>query len=255
MLSLIVLSALSLAEEIDQAKLNALRQYQRERLELSSEVNISGGGSTAYMRGPMMGYGGFGFNSGFVVSDPIYTSRTLRVYQAKEPISTLTFFKLVGDDSQFKQASRQIKYRLRRNIGRTVALVGLGVTVGGWVGASRAQTEFEPYLYSNATLTGFGLFWGRLGSSFRQAKKMRSTNSARQYSKVEVEKHIDAFNDDLRSKLGLTIDDVWTIGVRTAIIGRCRFILNTGVKDHGMSSVSLSYLNVAFDHNVSPPSL
>ena len=43
MLSLIVLSALSLAEEIDQAKLNALRQYQRERLELSSEVNIKGG--------------------------------------------------------------------------------------------------------------------------------------------------------------------------------------------------------------------
>ena len=214
MLSLIVLSALSLAEEIDQAKLNALRQYQRERLELSSEVNISGGGSTAYMRGPMMGYGGFGFNSGFVVSDPIYTSRTLRVYQAKEPISTLTFFKLVGDDSQFKQASRQIKkYRLRRNIGRTVALVGLGVTVGGWVGASRAQTEFELYLYSNATLTGsLVCFGGLLGSSFPSSKEnaLLQTPLA-SMSKVEVEKHIDAFNDDLRLKLGLTIDDVWTI--------------------------------------------
>lgn len=214
MLSLIVLSALSLAEEIDQAKLNALRQYQRERLELSSEVNISGGGSTAYMRGPMMGYGGFGFNSGFVVSDPIYTSRTLRVYQAKEPISTLTFFKLVGDNSQFKQASRQIKkYRLRRNIGRTVALVGLGVTVGGWVGASRAQTEDDLFLYSNLTLTGsLVCFGGLLGSSFPSSKEnaLLQTPLA-SMSKVEVEKHIDAFNDDLRLKLGLTIDDVWTI--------------------------------------------
>ena len=214
MLSLIVLSALSLAEEFDQTKLNALRQYQRERLELSSEVNISGGGSTAYMRGPMMGYGGFGFNSGFVVSDPIYTSRTLRVYQAKEPISSLTFFELVGDEARLEEASRLLKkYRFRRNISRTVALVGLGVTVGGWVGASKAETEAELFIYSNATLTGsLVCFGGLLSSSFPSSKEnalMRTPLTS--LSKVEVENQIDSFNDDLRERLGLTIDDVWTI--------------------------------------------
>ena len=214
MLSLIVLSALSFAEELDQVKLNALRQYQRERLELSSEVNISGGGSTAYMRGPMMGYGGFCFNSGFVVSDPIYTSRTLRVYQAKEPISTLAFFELVGDDERLEETSQLVKkYRTRRKIGRTVALVGLGVTIGGWVGSSQAQTNEELFIYSNATLAGsLVCFGGLLGSSFPSSKEnaLLQTPLA-SLSKVEVENQIDAFNDDLRERLGLTIDDVWTI--------------------------------------------
>lgn len=214
MLNILLLSALSLAENIEQAKLNALRQYQRERLELSSEVNISGGGSTAYMRGPMMGYGGVGFSSGFVVSDPIYTTRSLRVYQAKEPISSLQFFELVGDDAQRSKVAREMKkYRLRRNIGRSVALVGLGATIGGWVGASQATSEEELYLYSNVTLAGsLVCFGGLLASSFPASKEhalIRSPLSS--LSKVDVENKIDAYNDQLRENLGLSIEDVWYI--------------------------------------------
>ena len=161
-----------------------------------------------------MGYNSFGFSSGFVVSDPIYTTRTLRVYQAKEPISSLQFFELVGADDQHTKVSRQIKkYRLRRNIGRGIALAGLGMTIGGWVGASQAETDFELYVYSNTTLAGSLIcFGGLLGSSFPASKENALIRTPlTSLSKVDVENKIDSYNDALREELGLSIEDVWYI--------------------------------------------
>jgi hypothetical protein len=211
MLAFALSTAIAFAQDAQQEKLNALRQYQRERLELSSEVNITGGASTAYMRGPMMGYGGVGFSSGFVVSDPIYTTRTLRVYQAKEPISSLYFFDLIEDEEMFKSVERQAKkYRKRRKIGRVVALLGLGTAVSGWVGVSQASNELEVVVYSNLSLLGSLVgFGGLLGSSFPTSKEvalLRTPLST--MSKLEVENKIDQYNDALRLELGLTVEDV-----------------------------------------------
>ena len=214
MLAFALSTVIAFAQDAQQEKLNALRQYQRERLELSSEVNITGGASTAYMRGPMMGYGGVGFSSGFVVSDPIYTTRTLRVYQAKEPISSLYFFDLIEDEEMFNSVERQAKkYRKRRKVGRVVALLGLGTAVSGWVGVSQASNEIEVVVYSNLSLLGSLVgFGGLLGSSFPTSKEvalLRTPLSS--MSKLEVENQIDQYNDALRLELGLTVEDVLLI--------------------------------------------
>lgn len=193
-----------------QEKLNALRQYQRERLEISNETNISGGATTAYMRGPTMGYGSLGF----MISDSIHTTRTLKVYQAQEPISTVRFLELVGQESEREDLELLLgKYRKRKTAGRAVAALGLGTTIGGWVGVSQSVTEEEVYLYSNVTLGGSILcFSGLLISSFPASKEASLMVTPLNYlPKVEVEGRIDAFNDTLRTKLGLSVEDIWSI--------------------------------------------
>lgn len=214
MLVLALFAGLCFAEDPQQEKLDALRQYQRERLELSNEVNITGGSSTAYMRSPMMGYGSLGFSSGFIISDPIYTTRTLRVYQAKESISTLEFFELVGADEMHKKVEKQTKrYRKRRKVGRAVAILGLGTAISGWVGSYQASNELELVVYSNISVVGSIVgFGGLLGASFPSSKESALLRTPlNSMSKLEVENHIDAHNDRLRNRLGLTVDDVWLI--------------------------------------------
>jgi hypothetical protein len=198
------------AETNSQEKLNALRQYQRERLEISNETNISGGATTAYMRGPTMGYGSLGF----MISDSIHTTRTMKVYQAQEPISTAIFLELTGQEGEREDLDALLaKYRKRKAAGRVVAALGLGTTIGGWVGVSQSVTENEVYLYSNVTLGGSILcFGGLLISSFPASKEASLLMTPLNYlSKADVEGRVDAFNDALRTELGLSVEDIWSI--------------------------------------------
>ena len=196
------------------ARLQALKQYQRERIGIGTEVQFHASGPPV-----SVGFGGpwYGMRWGMVVANPyMYTSRTHGIYKGTVRMDVPTFLGEVGQSDLQHSLQQDI---LRANRYTTVwnVVTGIGVTglVVGSVGMSAAWEARSPEYGSYYTMASTGLLTtitGLIGSSITSSKSVR----LRRYPSAsmginEAEQLADAHNEQLRQDLGLSAEDVWSI--------------------------------------------
>jgi hypothetical protein len=193
-------------------RLQALRQYQRDRIALGTELEFHSSGPPV-----SVGFGGpwYGMGWGMAISNPyVYASTTNSVYKGNTRMDMPDFLGTVGARDLRADLERDI---LRANrattVWNTVAGVGIAGIVVGAVGMSNAWDAETYYGYANVATGGLVMTVGGLvGSSITSSRSFR----LRRYPSSsigldEAERLADAYNDRLRQELGLTPDDVWGI--------------------------------------------
>ena len=194
------------------ARLQALKQYQRERIGIGTEVQFHASGPPV-----SVGFGGpwYGLRWGMVVSNPyLYTSSTHGIYKGTVRMDVPTFLGEVGQ-SELQYSLQQDILRANRYTTVWNVVTGIGVTglVVGAVGMSAAWDVREYYSYSNMASTGLlTTITGLIGSSITSSKSVR----LRRYPSAsvgvdEAERLADAHNEQLRQELGLSAEDVWNV--------------------------------------------
>lgn len=195
-------------------RLQALKQYQRERIGIGTEVQFHAAGPPV-----TVGFGGpwYGMRWGMVVANPyVHTSRTHSIYKGTVRMEVPSFLGEVGQ-SDLQHSLQQDILRANRFTTAWNVVTGIGVAglVVGSVGMSAAWDARSPDYYSYSTMASTGLLTtltGLLGSSITSAKSIR----LRRYPSAsigvdEAERMADAHNDQLRQDLGLTPEDVWNV--------------------------------------------
>jgi hypothetical protein len=192
-------------------RLQALRQYQRQRLSINPEIEVSGGGTSVYSG---FGWGRQGFGGGMVISDPIRTSRSWGLYQGSSRLDVPSFLDVAGATDLSAQISGDIASDVKRSrTFYTVAGVGIAGLIVGSFGARTAQTELEFYQYSSIIAPSIGL---TIGGMFAGSIPAARSERTRLYPSESIgldraQDLADAHNDRLRSSLGLSPEDVWVI--------------------------------------------
>ena len=199
------------------AQLQALRQYQRERVSVNTEVNFRVSGPPASVG---VGFGGpwHGMYWGMRVSNPyVYTSRTHATYQGTTRLDVDDFLGTVGAGDLRSNLERDILNANRATTTWNVlAGVGVATIVAGYMGmseASHARDEDAYYRYSSVALGGTGLTSGGLiGSSGTSSRAFRLRRyPSESIGVTQAEELADTHNNQLRQQLGLTPEDVWGI--------------------------------------------
>ncbi|MFT5680517.1 MAG: hypothetical protein ACI8RZ_001423 [Myxococcota bacterium] len=194
------------------ARLQALRQYQRERVSVGTEVEFRASGPPV-----SIGFGGpwYGMGWGMMVSNPsVYTSRTDTIYQGTTRMDMPDFLGTVDARNLRADLERDILRANRStNVWNTVAGAGIaGIVIGG-LGMSEARDAQTYYGYANFAIGGLvATIGGLAGSSFTSSKSFRLRRyPSSSIGTDEAERLADAYNDRLREGLGLTPDDVWGV--------------------------------------------
>lgn len=197
-------------------RLQALRQYRRERLTINPEVEVSGGGTRVYSG---FGWGGPGWGGGMVVTDPVITTRTWGTYQGSSRLSVPQFLQVTGQDALSTELSNQIASNDRRSrTFYTVAGVGVAGLLVGTFGARTATNGLQFQQYNSLILPSLGLTVGGVFmGSFPAARAERLRRYPSESLGIDTAQQLaDEHNDRLRESLGLSPEDVWDIEAREA---------------------------------------
>jgi len=192
-------------------RLQALRQYKRERLSINPEIEVSGGGTRVYTG---FGWAGPGWGGGMVITDPVTTTRTWGTYQGAQRLDVPTFLleaNAVGASGELTADITGAQQRSR--VWYSVAGVGVAGLLVGTIGARTAPTEELFYQYSSLMTPSIGLaLGGMLAGSFPAARAERLRRYPSESIGIqEAQALADAHNDALRASLGLSPEDVWVI--------------------------------------------
>ena len=196
-------------------RLYALRQYQRERLDVRGEVEFHGGGARVHT-GVAFGYGRphHGPRIGVVVADPITTTRTWGVYKGPTRLDVPEFLGTIGDTEQQRQLELEITRAERAaRSWRIVGGAGIGAMVVGYVGMNTAPDPVTFWQYNSLSVTGLIATVGGFAiSSIPAGKALRKRRyPSESLGVAEAQRLADEHNDRLRQSLGLTPTDVWGV--------------------------------------------
>jgi hypothetical protein len=197
------------------ARLQALKQYQRERVSVGTELAFHSGGAPV-----RVGFGGpwYGMGWGMFVANPtIYTSRTDAVYKGTSRLDMPDFLGTVGARDLRADLERDILRANRSsNVWNTVVGLGIAGVVVGSFGYSEAEyvRDRDAMIYYNQIALG-GLtatIGGLIGSSVASSRSFRlRRNPSYSIGFSEAEQLAEEHNERLRQGLGLTADDVWGV--------------------------------------------
>lgn len=216
------LNALRRPPERSPERLQALRQYQDERLTVRTETEFHGGGAMVvggvwgggYRPGP---YGGvrYGWSiPGAVISEPVTVEHGWGVYRGPERLTTPDILRAGGEVERADDLDRDIRRaKLASNLWLGVAGVGVATAISGMMGQSIAESRDEAIFFNNVTLGGVGVAAvGVIGGSFpaTRARALRYEPD-RTLSLQETQELVRKNNETLRRNLGLTPDDVWQV--------------------------------------------
>ncbi len=197
------------------AHLQALKQYQRERVSVGTELSFHSSGAPV-----RVGFGGpwYGMSWGMFVANPaIYTSRTDAVYKGTTRLNMPDFLSTVGQQDLRADLERDILRANRSSTAwSTVAGLGIvGVVVGsfGYAEAEYQRDRDAMIYYNNIALGGLtATIGGLIGSSMTSSRSFRlRRNPSYSVGFSEAERLAEEHNERLRQGLGLTADDVWGV--------------------------------------------
>jgi len=193
-------------------RLQALRTYKAQRLQVRAETEYRGGGVSTFST---MSYGyPHGYGTGVVISDPVSTFRTWGVYRGPQRLSTPDFLTLTGANEQRDVLVKSIKKARRASRWWFVgAGAGMAAIVTGIVGMSATKKIPVYRRYNLVALSGTGATIGcLLGASFPAAKASRlyrypgSTLSSDEANDL-AHKH----NEKLREALEVQPEEAWLL--------------------------------------------
>ncbi|RME24932.1 MAG: hypothetical protein D6798_10100, partial [Deltaproteobacteria bacterium] len=210
-----------------QEKLQALRQYEAERLEIRGETAVR----TEAV--PILGWGwswAWGPRHPHYVPHttigvayaPVGLARGWGIYRGPERLSTIEALS-IAEDPRLSQVQDTI--RRKRNTARawyTVAGVGGAATVGSIFGQAWADSrpEYEAWV-TVGVVGGISTIVGLVAGSGPSADaRALEYVPARSMTLAEARAMVNAYNDRLRERLGLTPADVWSIENRTPPVPR-----------------------------------
>lgn len=195
-------------------RLQALRQYRRQRLSINPEVEVSGGGTRVYTG---FGWGAPGWGGGMVVTDPVVTTRTWGTYQGSSRLSVPQFLQAAGQSGLSTELNDEIAGNERRSrTFYTVAGIGVAGLLVGTVGARHAvatRNELQYYQFNSMILPSIGLTVGGVFmGSFPAARAERLRRYPSESMSIDSAQQLaDEHNDRLRESLGLSPEDVWEL--------------------------------------------
>jgi hypothetical protein len=194
-------------------RLNALRQYQRQRLSINPEIQLYGGGTRVYSS-VGFGFGFPGFGTGVVVTDPIQTARTHGAYQGAQWLTVPDFLAEAGASNLQRQLNTDIETAQRRSrLFYLAAGVGVAGLVASSYGARTARSAEQYYFYGNMVLPSLGVtVGGLLAGAIPAAQAERLRRYPTESIGIDQAQELaDGHNEELRQSLGLQPEDVWQL--------------------------------------------
>lgn len=193
-------------------KLEALRRYRNERLQILGETEVHGGGAT-FVHGVWWGPRWGPATSVVIAPEPVFTSRTWGFYQGPERLDVPTALRLAGDEraERVQQTIDRKRRAARTWTGVAVASAGLGIA--GVFGELQADTRYEYLNWRLVTLGGaVGVVTGLVVAAGPAGEAQALQRyPARSLSPAEARAVVDRHNDRLRQELGLSPQEVWSI--------------------------------------------
>jgi hypothetical protein len=193
------------------ARLQALRTYKSQRLQVRAETEYRGGGVATFST---MTYGyPHGMGSGVIVTEPVSTFRTWGVYRGPQRLSTPDFLTLTEATAQRDELVTTIKKSRRASRAWfTGAGVGMAAIVTGIVGMGAGGVDTYGQ-YNRVALVGTTLTIGCLfGASFPAAKASklyRYPGASMDTDAANVLAH--AHNERLRQQLQIQPSEAWLL--------------------------------------------
>ena len=193
-------------------RLQALRTYKGQRLQVRAETEFRGGSVSTFSS---MSYGyPHGYGTGVIVSDPVSTFRTWGVYRGPQRLSVPDFLTLSGAIEKRDELVKKIKKARRASRGWFAgAGIGMGAIVTGIVGMSAAKKLPTYRQYNWVALSGTGATIGcLLGASFPASKAARMYRyPGVSMSSDEANELAHGHNEALREKLNLQPEEAWLL--------------------------------------------
>jgi len=193
-------------------KLAALRQYQAERLQIHGETELHGGGTTVWAGGwwgPRWGP----VTTVAIAQEPIFATRSWGFYQGPQRLDVPDALQLAGDPRAPELQARIDHKRAAARGWRTVAGAGGVALVTSIFGNATASNLAEHQTWGTVGLAGGAVAVVGLiaGSSPAAEAATLARYPAHTLSPAEARAVVDAYNDHLRDRLGLSPQDVWSI--------------------------------------------
>ena len=192
-------------------RLQALRTYKAQRLQVRAETEYRGGGVSTFST---MSYGyPHGVGTGVIVTEPVSTFRTWGVYRGPQRLSTPDFLTLTAATKQRDALVADIKKARRASrVWFAGAGVGMAAIVTGIIGMGSGGVDTYSQ-YNSVALTGTTLTIGcLLGASFPAAKASklyRYPGASMSTDKANSLAH--SHNEKLRQKLEIQPEEAWLL--------------------------------------------
>lgn len=201
-------------------KLDALRRYKAERLEIQGETEVHQGAATVWTGvrwgprwGPRRGPGRGPHTAVAVVATPSYATHGWGIYQGPERLQVPDALQLAGDPRGDQLQQTVARKHRTANAWYTVAGLGGGAIIAGIFGQISAPNRHAAYTWQLVSVGGagaaaVGVLAG--GSAAADARSL-AQYPARTLTVAEARQVVDQHNDHLRQELGLSPQDVWEI--------------------------------------------
>jgi hypothetical protein len=215
--------AVALADEVVEsapaltdAQLAALREYRQQHFSVRTEVHTSGGGSRIWTP-PPYAWGGV-----MITQDPITTTRTWAVYQGNERVDVPRFYELSDRELDAKDLVTRIT--MKRWLGRLyygAAVGGVGAVLFSAVAVNATADDAQKSRYERLAGTGLGVaVVGLIGGSvpMATASRLETDYAVNNVDMGMAEDLVDAQNEALRVRLGLTPQQAFDVESRTPVM-------------------------------------
>ena len=192
-------------------RLQALRTYKSQRLQVRAETEYRGGGVSTFST---MAYGyPHGMGSGVIVTEPVSTFRTWGVYRGPQRLSTPDFLTLTQATTERDKLVADIKKARRASrLWFTGAGVGMAAIVTGIVGMGSGGVDtysrFNSVALAGTTLT-IGCLFGASFPAAKASKLYRYPGASMNTDKANALAH--GHNEKLRQKLEIQPEEAWLL--------------------------------------------
>jgi hypothetical protein len=191
-------------------------EFRSSHLEVRTITAWSGGGSWVFHQGYRFGGRGpgprWGVGVSTVVAQPMIPEHGWAVFQGPTRLEVPAYLDLVKDP---RANDYRRRIRSNQNAGvalNTVGVMGIAVLVTGIVGAQTADDRYEHDVWNNVSLGGVGgMLVGFTGGSLANGTARRLEYDYGEIGWEATRAQVDAYNDELRSDLGLSSDQAWRI--------------------------------------------
>ena len=199
-------------------ELQAAVNFRSQHLEIRQVTSWRGSGSTVVTSG-YYGYGGphrGGSSMGVGVStaspQTLVPEHAWTVFQGPMRLSVPDYLTLVGDERADDYRRRIRNNRTTGTVFTAVGVAGVGAVVAGIIGSANADTPRERDDWNTVALAGTGGIL--VGFTIGGAAQSTANRLQTDYGKLgwePTQAQVDAYNEQLRSQLGLSTEQAWRI--------------------------------------------